>query len=172
VEPEQREFDRIKVENERLRLEKQELLTRPTVARPAATASAIVQTPAKPKPEGWLDLPPKAEIIKFSTLGGSPTKPRLIVLIDGVTQVLEIGAHITRGRVMQIGMLHARLYDVDISDDNSVRHRIRCVLQDIPLTGSSNPLMKTDDKPNANVPGTVANPALQNTEFGGYSLGL
>jgi len=137
--PEAEEFEKIKADNLKLKEKLAVKSTQP--AQPEkAIASRLPDIPEPGKFPTWLDEKPKTDISKFSALVIHGARVRLAVKMDGATQWLERGGWCSRGRVMAIHeMTTGHLYDVEISDDTSIRHRLRLVRQDIPPEGATNP---------------------------------
>jgi len=174
VEPDRREFDRIKTENARLKETKTPPRNVATMGDPATAGAPVWAAPlVKPPPPSWLDAPPITEIMKIRSYWEGRGQTTLLAEMDGVTQRVTLGGWVTRGRVMRLTKLNHKMFDVEVSDDSSIRHRMRFVLQDIPLEGATNPNMRQAAQPG--LTGPDGNPLgqtvpLQSTSFGGYPI--
>jgi len=174
-----KELEIAKAENQRLKDAQKKPVPAHSATPPAAMVPSGMMEP--PKPKTWLDDPPAVQTEKITSVLGSAAFPRLRLEMDGVSQTIFAGSSCTRGRVMRLSTLCHGLYDVEISDETGVRHRLRCILANVPATGASNTSAPSPlyYNPNANpIPAGagagagVGGSTLQSPQFGGYSLGL
>jgi hypothetical protein len=173
--PDKKELERLHAANERL----SELLKqKPEAARmpepPPSQAGFPLPMPEKRKT--WFDTEPITEVVVFGSSLEMREGISILAFVDGATQRFFQGGWVSRGRVMSIVKLNHKLFDVEISDDNNKRHRLRFLRQDVPAQGggavpspaSTQTVGGFGGLPAA--PGASLNSPLQTATFGGYAV--
>jgi len=181
-EPDQKELERLRVANEK---QAAALKSKPVVATMPQSSpnDSPLAALAPVKRETWFDSEPKTQIILFRSSVERGQEINLIAELDGVRQAFTQGGWCSRGRVMRIVKLSSRLFDVEISDDENLRHRLRFLRQDIPAEGATVPNsgalnagapMLGGGLPGAPLgfgpPSTGQPSGLQKATFGGYQV--
>lgn len=177
--PDKKELERLKTANQKLtEAAKSKPQVAPSVINPLVNGGFPL--PPEPKRKTWFDSEPKTEIILFGSWWQRGSEIHLSAELDGAMQTFSLGGWVSRGRVMRIVKLNHRLFDVEISDDQNLRHRLRFLRRDVPAGGATNGA--TGAMVGAPVPGSEGMPAgfgppsvggnapLQSATFGGYQV--